>query len=118
MLIGVLPFIERPVVRAGVGCALASLSCVSFREMIPFQRKSSNTLQLFCLYQTMLTYAGAFLVLTKPYDMFNISDELLGAGLVVVNVTVIPLLVGQTAASLKENSDNEKTVAKFRSSSS
>ena len=83
---GLLPFITTPVIRAAYGTAMAALYCVVFRELMPFQRKSSNSLALWCLWQVMLTYCGAMMVLAKEEFVgsyvVNFNDYYLGVGLV------------------------------------
>jgi len=81
---GLLPFITKPVIRAAFGTVLAALYCVVFRDLMPFQRKSTNTLALWCLWQVMLTYWGALMVLLKEEctDVFAFEDYYLGVALV------------------------------------
>ena len=81
---GLLPFISKPVIRAAYGTVLAALYCVVFRDLMPFQRKSTNTLALWCLWQVMLTYWGALMVLLKEEctDVFAFEDYYLGVALV------------------------------------
>ena len=83
---GLLPFISNPVIRAAYGTVIAALYCIGFRELMPFQRKSSNSLAVWCLWQVMLTYWGAMMVLAKEAfkskGVFNFDDLLLGVALV------------------------------------
>ena len=81
---GLLPFITKPVFRAAYGTVLAALYCVAFQHLMPFQRKSTNALALWCLWQVMLTYWGALMVLLKAEcpEVFSFEDHNLGVILV------------------------------------
>lgn len=81
---GLLPFITKPVFRAAYGTVLAALYCYIFNNLMPFQRKSTNALALWCLWQVMLTYWGALMVLLKAEcpEVFSFEDHNLGVILV------------------------------------
>ena len=101
----VLPFVPTPVIRAGFGCTLAALSCVLFREILPYQNVQANALALAAQYQILITFAGAFVVLSSefPYD-----HTVMGLGLVAANFLLVPFMTYLGASDMKKQEDKDK----------
>ena len=54
-LLGVLPFVPTPIIRAGFGLLFSVCFAMLFRELVPYHRLESNTLAIAAQYQVMLT---------------------------------------------------------------
>jgi len=104
ILLGVLPFIAEPSVRAGTGCFLAIIGCVLFREILPYYKFQTNILALAAQYQILITYAGAFVVLSET--LFPYNHETLGAWLVAANLVCVVLMPYLGAADMRKQEAN------------
>ena len=54
-LLGVLPFVPTPIIRAGFGLLFSVCFAMLFRELVPYHRLESNTLAIAGQQQVMLT---------------------------------------------------------------
>mmetsp|Transcript_99775 Transcript_99775/g.285258 ORF Transcript_99775/g.285258 Transcript_99775/m.285258 type:complete len:402 (+) Transcript_99775:995-2200(+) len=110
-LLGLLPFIEVPVVRAAFGCMFAALSCFLFREWLPYYSVTANSLALAAQFQILLTFSGAFTVLSSD---FNYNDDLLALGLVVTNVIIVPWMTWMGMRTMAKHEAHDERTCKLQ----
>ena len=76
-----------------------------FREFLPYQNVQANALALAAQYQILITFAGAFVVLSSefPYD-----HTVMGLGLVAANFVLVPFMTYLGASDMKDQEAKEK----------
>ena len=81
------------------------LGCVLFREVLPYQNVHANTLALAAQYQILITFAGAFVVLSSD---FQCDHRVLGLTLVATNFVLVPFMAYLGASHMKNQEAKEK----------
>ena len=88
--IGVLPLISAdPANRAYIGCGLALVSAIYFREMTPFRIPFTNFVAVVAQYSILVTFMAALILETDSLEKFGIGGFGLGVLLCSVNGTII-----------------------------
>jgi len=106
LFIGVTPLLGAGALRASASCFL-SIGVVAFvREASPFLRESTNLLSIVAQYQILGTFLAALVIVSESLDTFRLSDTLLGALLLSLNVLIV-VLSGFWAVS-RWRRDNEQ----------
>ena len=111
IMVAILPFVSSPSARAGLGCCLASICCIAFREVLPYHDVTLNVLALGGLYQVLIFYGGAFVILSGA---FNYSEEVLGGTLFLTNLMVVPLMMVVFKVSMHNAKRQQKNTNKLR----
>ena len=90
--ISLMPFFGKGAARTGVGCCLALLSVIIYREACPYQNGSTNVLAVTAQYQILVTFLGAMLIqlssITDEFFEFE-NNMTLGVFLFVSNLVVV-----------------------------
>ena len=92
VFISILPFLGKGAGRAGIGCLIALISVIVYREGCPYQEGSTNVLATTAQYQILATFLGALVIeMAKLGGTFTIDNFMLGVILCAANVLVVGL---------------------------
>jgi hypothetical protein len=90
--VGVLPLLgTNSAVKAYIGCALALLSTIYFREFAPYRVEFTNFLGVVAQYMILLAFLAALMIHSESESSFGLSDLGLGCILLVGNMFIVAL---------------------------
>jgi hypothetical protein len=94
IFLGVIPLLGSDSASRGyAGAALSLLSCIYYRESIPFRVPFTNFLAVVAQYVILLCFMSALLVATGSLDALGLSDFALGAILSGTNMLIMFIAV-------------------------
>jgi len=92
--VGVLPLIgNNQTIKTYIGCGLALLSTVYFRELTPFRVEFTNFLAVIAQYVILLAFMAALMIQSDSVSTIGISDFALGCILAIANILIVGLAI-------------------------
>jgi hypothetical protein len=90
--VGILPLLgNNQTIKTYIGCALALLSTIYFRELTPFRVEFTNFLAVIAQYVILLAFMAALMIQSDAVSSIGISNFALGCILVFANILIIGL---------------------------
>jgi len=83
---GVLPLLSKdPAIRAYIGCLLAFISIIYFREQLPYRTGFTNIIGVVAQYLILIVFLAALMIQTNTRELFQFTDFSFGVFMVGVN---------------------------------
>lgn len=91
LFVGVLPLLGHGAAVACLGCGLAVVSMVSYRELAPFHDAWTNSIAVIGQYAIFFTFLGAVGLKLRITHRIGLSSTAMGCILLFVNCTILAL---------------------------
>mmetsp|Transcript_16416 Transcript_16416/g.19416 ORF Transcript_16416/g.19416 Transcript_16416/m.19416 type:complete len:253 (+) Transcript_16416:141-899(+) len=97
LFIAIIPLLaSQSAIRAALGCAISMVCASLLREISPFIRDATNLLLNLAQYQILVTYFGAFIIITNTLEILNFSELGLGVFLLCCDFIIIVMVCSWT----------------------